>query len=50
MLFYTGYHLETPNPRSMLRFTAGRDAVTEMLKSPGTYWQGNMTVVLDVNP
>ncbi len=34
----------------MLRFTAGRDAVTEMLKSPGTHWQGNMTVVLDTNP
>ncbi|WP_181453270.1 hypothetical protein [Stenotrophomonas maltophilia] len=36
--------------RSTLRFTAGRDAVTEMLKSPGSHWQGNMTVVFDANP
>ncbi|MBH1430725.1 hypothetical protein I5U42_05325 [Stenotrophomonas maltophilia] len=36
--------------RSTLRFTAGRDAVTDMLKSPGTHWQGNMTVVFDANP
>ena len=50
MRFSIGYHLETPNPRSMLRFTAGRDAVTEMQKSPGTHWQGNMTVVLGTNP
>lgn len=36
--------------RSTLRFTAGREAVTEMLKSPGSHWQGNMTVVFDANP
>lgn len=36
--------------RSTLRFTAGRDAVTEMLKFPGSHWQGNMTVVFDANP
>ncbi len=36
--------------RSVLRFTAGRDAVTEMLKSPGSHWAGNMTVVFDANP
>lgn len=36
--------------RSMLRFTAGREAVTEMLKSPGSHWEGNMTVVFDANP
>ena len=35
--------------RSTLRFTAGREAVTEMLKSPGSHWQGNMTVVFDAN-
>lgn len=36
--------------RSTLRFTAGGEAVAEMLKSPGSYWQGNMTVVFDANP
>jgi len=36
--------------RSALRFTADREAVTEMLKSPGSHWQGNMTVVFDANP
>ncbi len=36
--------------RSTLRFTAGRDAVTEMLKAPGSHWEGNMTVVFDANP
>ncbi|UQA68590.1 hypothetical protein K1516_11530 [Stenotrophomonas maltophilia] len=36
--------------RSALRFTAGREAVTEMLKSPGSHWQGNMTVVFDADP
>lgn len=36
--------------RSTLRFTAGRDAVMEMLKSPGSHWAGNMTVVFDANP
>ncbi|MGG2100945.1 hypothetical protein [Stenotrophomonas sp. NRRL B-14846] len=36
--------------RSTLRFTAGSEAVTEMLKSPGSQWQGNMTVVFDANP
>ncbi|HEL4244657.1 hypothetical protein I5U23_16460 [Stenotrophomonas maltophilia] len=36
--------------RSSLRFTAGREAVTEMLKAPGSHWQGNMTVVFDANP
>lgn len=36
--------------RSTLRFTAGREAVAEMLKSPGSHWQGNMTVVFDANP
>ncbi|WP_448672836.1 hypothetical protein [Stenotrophomonas riyadhensis] len=35
---------------STLRFTADREAVTEMLKSPGSHWQGNMTVVFDANP
>lgn len=36
--------------RSTLRFTAGPGSVTEMLKSPGSHWQGNMTVVFDANP
>lgn len=36
--------------RSALRFTADREAVTEMVKSPGSHWQGNMTVVFDANP
>ncbi len=36
--------------RSTLRFTADREAVTEMLKSPSSHWQGNMTVVFDTNP
>lgn len=36
--------------RSVLRFTAGREAVTEMLKSPGSHWEGSMTVVFDANP
>jgi hypothetical protein len=36
--------------RSALRFTAGREAVTEMVKSPGSHWQGNMTVLFDANP
>lgn len=36
--------------RSTLRFTAGREAVTEMLKSPGSHWEGNMTVVFDADP
>ncbi len=42
-----GYLIER---RSTLRFTAGRDAVVEMLKSPGSHWAGNMTVVFDSNP
>ncbi len=42
-----GYLIER---RSTLRFTAGRDAVVEMLKSPGSHWTGNMTVVFDANP
>lgn len=42
-----GYLIER---RSTLRFTAGRDAVMEMLKSPGSHWAGNMTVVFDANP
>ncbi|MBH1494693.1 hypothetical protein JY423_11395 [Stenotrophomonas maltophilia] len=42
-----GYPIER---RSTLRFTAGREAVAEMLKSPGSHWQGNMTVVFDANP
>ncbi|MBN5141805.1 hypothetical protein JY471_04610 [Stenotrophomonas maltophilia] len=36
--------------RSTLRFTAEKAAVDEMLKSPGSHWEGNMTVVFDANP
>lgn len=36
--------------RSSLHFTAGRDAVTEMLKFPGSRWEGDMTLVFDANP
>lgn len=36
--------------RSTLRFTAEREAVTEMLRTPGSHWSGDMTVVFDANP
>ncbi|HDS1084710.1 MULTISPECIES: hypothetical protein [Stenotrophomonas] len=36
--------------RSTLRFTAGRDAVLEMVKTPGSRWEGDMTVLFDANP
>jgi hypothetical protein len=36
--------------RSSLRFTAGREAVAEMLRSPGSHWEGNMTVLFDADP
>lgn len=36
--------------RSTLRFTANREAVTEMLRTPGSHWSGDMTVVFDANP
>lgn len=36
--------------RSTLRFTAGREAVTEMLKAPGSRWAGDVTIVFDANP
>lgn len=42
-----GYLMER---RSILRFTAKREAVTEMFKAPGSRWEGNVTVVFDANP
>lgn len=36
--------------RSTLRFVAGREAVTEMVNSPGSQWRGDITVVFDANP
>lgn len=36
--------------RSRLRFIAHREAVAEMFKSPGSRWEGNMTVVFDASP
>ncbi|MCR8713663.1 hypothetical protein [Stenotrophomonas indicatrix] len=36
--------------RSTLRFTAEREAVAEMLRTPGSHWSGDMTVVFDANP
>lgn len=36
--------------RSTLRFTAGREAATEMLKQPGSRWAGDVTIVFDANP
>lgn len=36
--------------RSTMRFTAGSKAVAEMLKAPGSRWEGNMTVIFDANP
>lgn len=35
---------------SKLTFSADGDAVTEMLKSPGSRWQGDVTVVFDSDP
>jgi hypothetical protein len=35
---------------SKLTFSANGDAVTEMLKSPGSRWQGDVTVVFDSDP
>jgi len=36
--------------RSTLRFTAEGDAVTEMLRTPGSHWSGDITLVFDANP
>lgn len=36
--------------RSRLRFIAGREAVARMFESPGSIWEGNVTVVFDVDP
>jgi hypothetical protein len=36
--------------RSPLPYTAEREAVTEMLRTPGSHWSGDMTVVFDANP
>jgi len=38
------------NRASKLRFSANGNAVTEMLKSPGSRWQGDVTIVFDSNP
>jgi len=36
--------------RSALRFIAGQEAVNEMVKSPGSQWRGDITIVFDANP
>jgi len=36
--------------RSTLRFIAGQQAVSEMVKSPGSQWRGDITIVFDANP
>ncbi|WP_338713240.1 hypothetical protein WAC51_03135 [Stenotrophomonas geniculata] len=36
--------------RSTLRFTAGKEAVAEMLNAPDSRWEGNMTLIFDADP
>ncbi|HBS56456.1 MAG TPA: hypothetical protein DEA38_12140 [Stenotrophomonas sp.] len=36
--------------RSALRFIAGQAAVADMVKSPGSQWRGDITLVFDANP
>jgi hypothetical protein len=38
------------NRPSKLRFSVNGNAVTQMLKAPGSRWQGDVTIVFDSNP
>jgi len=38
------------NVRSKLRFVANAPAISEMVETPGSQWQGNVVVVFDANP
>ena len=40
----------TVNRPSKLRFSANGNAVAEMLKAPGSRWQGDVTIIFDSDP